>query len=102
MSIKSMDMQTLIPKTTEVGRAQQIQNHRAQVGQEQFQAQFRDLMANRQQQVPDSPKPEKGRVAAENQRGRQDSGTGKREKRESRKDGPITEEGKGRVLDIKC
>lgn len=102
MSIKSMDMQTLIPKTTEVSRVQQIQNHRAQVGQEQFASQFRDQMVSRQQQVTDSPKAEKGRVAADSQHGRKHSGSGRKDRRGTRKDAPVTEDGKGVVLDIKC
>ncbi|MCL5046946.1 MAG: hypothetical protein M1598_09250 [Actinobacteria bacterium] len=62
MSIRSVDLQTLIPRSTDAAKSQQVREHGPQVTQEQFAQQFRDQVERKNQQVGTSPKAEGGRV----------------------------------------
>lgn len=63
MNIRSIDLQVLIPRATEAGKAQQITNHQSVLEQQQFAAQFQEITKGRKQQVQNVPKPEDGKVS---------------------------------------
>lgn len=62
MSIRPLDLQVLIPRTTEVSRAQQTNDHQATLQQQQNAAAQQQLSAARQQQVQRTPQSEGGRI----------------------------------------
>lgn len=51
MSVRPIDLQVLIPRTTEVSRIQQVSDQQAALQQQQSAAEWQRLAANRQQQV---------------------------------------------------
>ena len=105
MSLRPIDVQTVIPKTPEVGAQQQAREQAAQAAQAQFAAELQTRKEAEGRQVKTAPKAEGGKVA---------DGPGRRgEKREKRRDGsggnsPGEESGApdpkakvGRLLDIR-
>ena len=76
MSIRSVDLQTLIPRSTEAARAQQVREQGPQVTQEQFAQQLRHQVERKSRQVETSPRAEGGRVTE----GKKDNKGAKKEK----------------------
>lgn len=62
MTIRPIDLQVLIPRVTEVGKAQQIANHQNELQQQQFAEQMKQIAAGRRQQVQRKPAGAGGRV----------------------------------------
>lgn len=52
MTIRPIDLQVLIPKASEINRINHIQELQSQLQQQQFTAQFTEILQNRQKQVP--------------------------------------------------
>lgn len=115
MSIKSVDMQTLIQKTTEVGRTQKVQDDQPHTAQQQFavrlqqeaEARSRQITARKEVDRP-SVQPDGKGAAGRDQSGRQAGAQGS-PLRDSEQDaggaageGSLARDpGKGRLLDIK-
>lgn len=62
MNIRPVDLQVLIPRSTEVSKAQQLTDHQVIVQQQQFAEELQQTMVDRQQQVQGTPKSEGGTV----------------------------------------
>ncbi|MDR3592785.1 MAG: hypothetical protein P4N41_24265 [Negativicutes bacterium] len=58
MNIRSIDLQVLIPRATEASRMQQTNDQHNSLQQQQFAEQLKNLTAQRQQQVQNTPKNE--------------------------------------------
>lgn len=106
MSIRSSDLQVMIPKVQEVSRLHQIQQQQSQEQQQQFAAQLRQTVEHQLSTVQQSPRNEKGEIRErEESRKRKEGGTkraahrapqeGEKEKQGS-KDGLV-----GGILDIR-
>lgn len=67
MSINPIELQVLIPKSTEVGKAQQVVNRQDTLQQQHVAEQWKDISTNRQQQVQSTSKNEGGKVGREKQ-----------------------------------
>ncbi|MDF2636154.1 MAG: hypothetical protein K0R78_3028 [Pelosinus sp.] len=65
MSINPIELQVLIPKSTEVGKAQQVVNRQDTLQQQHAAEQWKDISTNRQQQVQSTAKNEGGKVGRE-------------------------------------
>ncbi|SEO80578.1 hypothetical protein [Propionispora vibrioides] len=63
MNIRPMDLQVLIPRTTEVAKNQNNINQQNVVASEQSAAEWQKLSTARQQQIQHTPKSEGGRVS---------------------------------------
>lgn len=68
MNIRSIDLQVLIPRTTEVSKAQQTHDHQAALQQQQNAAEWQQLSAARQQQVQRTPQSAGGKVDPDDKR----------------------------------
>ncbi len=68
MNIRSIDLQVLIPRTTEVSKVLQTHDHQATLQQQQNAAAQQQLSAARQQQVQRTPQSEGGKVDADAKR----------------------------------
>ncbi len=109
MSLKSVDLQTAIPKSTEVAKVKQVEDREAGNRQQQFATQFQKRVERRQQQVnsatdrrgsrvdPDADNGRDGRQAADGE-GR--PGAGGREEKQAQDRKPEPGPGKGKRLDI--
>jgi FKBP-type peptidyl-prolyl cis-trans isomerase len=71
MSIGSVDLQIIIPRSTEVGKNQHVADHQSTLQQQQFAEQWQKVSHERQQQVQSTPKDEGGKVQRENQQEKQ-------------------------------
>lgn len=56
MSINPIELQVLIPKATEVGKAQNLANRQETLQQQHVAAQWNDISTNRQHQVQSTAK----------------------------------------------
>lgn len=65
MSIQSIDLQVLIPKSTEVGKAQNIVDRQDTLQQQHIAEQWKSISTKRQQQVQSTAKNEGGKVGRE-------------------------------------
>ena len=65
LSINSIDLQVLIPKSTEVGKAQNTANRQDIVQQEHIAEQWKGISTKRQQQVQSTAKNEGGKIRRE-------------------------------------
>lgn len=65
MNIRSVDLQVLIPRATDVSKTQQIADHQSSLQQQQFAEQWQQISAKRQQQVQSTAKSEGGKVQNE-------------------------------------
>ncbi len=76
MSLRPVDIQTAIPKSTEVAKVKQVQDNDAQSRQVQFATQFQQRVERRQQQVTASPQTRDSRVDPDSRRrqGREEEG----------------------------
>jgi len=116
LSLKSVDLQTAIPKSTEVAKVKQIEERDAGNRQQQLATEFQRRVERRQQQVTSSPHLRESRVdpdgrgagrsagrgpgrGPDQQAGRQARGDGRTGPDES-PPGPPPESGKGKRLDI--
>ncbi|EGO63178.1 hypothetical protein [Acetonema longum] len=67
MNIRPIDLQVLIPKATEAGKAQHTTNQQAAIQQQEFAALWQRISAERQQQVQNPAKSEGGKVTRDKQ-----------------------------------
>jgi hypothetical protein len=65
MSINSIDLQVLIPKSTEVGKAQNIADRQDTLQQQHIAEQWKGISTKRQQQVQGTAKNEGGKIRRE-------------------------------------
>lgn len=75
MTIRSVDLQMLIPNAVEVGKTQHRTDQQNTAQQQQFAEQWQKISADRQKQVQATPKSEGGKVRSEKD-GRQQSAQG--------------------------
>lgn len=105
MSLRSVDMQVLLPKVSEVNRNQPIQNQQDQTQQQQFAAQMQKQSEMQRQQIQNSDKPEGAKVdrQAREKRGGADREPEREKKGRSGEEGApeVKDPGKGNLLDIK-
>lgn len=67
MTVRSIDMQVLLPKIAEANRSQPIQNQQSQTEQQQFAAQFQKKVEIQKHQVQNSSKSEGTKIGEDNQ-----------------------------------
>ncbi|TCL40127.1 hypothetical protein EV210_101328 [Anaerospora hongkongensis] len=68
MNIRSIDLQGMIPRSTEASKVQQQHDHQPIVQQQQASEQLQHLAAIRQQQVQEMEKTEKKKVDRDNKK----------------------------------
>lgn len=98
MSLKSVDLQTAIPKSTEIAKVKQVEDRDASNRQQQFATQFQQRVERQQRQVTSSPQTRNPKVDPDS-RGNQQGGAGEegKERREpGRSPGDPTEAAKAR------
>jgi hypothetical protein len=106
MTVRPVDLQTLIPRSGEVGRIQQVRDNESAVAQHQAAAQFRVRSEEGATRVAEMPTPEKAQVQTDaDGKGRKDRQerarrSGRQHEDRSGQPGPA-EPGKGLRLDIK-
>lgn len=104
MSLKSIDMVTMVPRLTDVSKVQQVKDQEGQVAQQQFAAQLQAKVTHEQHQVnlpPEAAKTEEKREGA--RRGRQGGGQGRAKKGSAAPEPANAKgaaDGKGSVIDI--
>lgn len=104
MSVRSIDLQVLIPRATEVSRVQQASNHQAELAQQQSAAQWQQLAAARQQQVQHAPQSAGGKVEPDAKEGQGRREDGKRDRRREQAEAEAIEGAdpvRGHMIDIK-
>ena len=109
VSLKSVDLQTSIPKSTEVAKVKQVEDREAGNRQQQFATQFQRRVERRQRRVNSAPDPHGSLVDPDAQNGR-DGGrspdeegrpsAGGREEKQAQGRRPEPGPGKGKRLDI--
>lgn len=103
MSLKSIDMVTMVPRLTDVSKVQQVKEQEIPVAQQQFAAQLQTKVAREQHQV--NLPPEAANVQTKRDGGRRGHQGGD-ESREKSGAAPASDEkpgaanGKGSVIDI--
>ncbi len=109
LSLKSVDLQTAIPKSTEVAKVKQVEDREAGNRQQQFATQFQRRVERRRQQVSSTPDLHGARVDPDARRGRDGGeaadgegrpGAGGREENQAQGRKPEPGPGKGKRLDI--
>ncbi|MHB8757738.1 MAG: hypothetical protein ACYC6V_06975 [Bacillota bacterium] len=109
MSLKSIDLQTAIPKSTEVAKVRQVEDREAGNRQQQFATQFQKRVERRRQQVNSAPDPHGSHVDPDAHGGRDGGqspdeegrgGGGGREEKQAQGRRPEPGPGKGKRLDI--
>lgn len=105
MTVRSIDMQVLIPRATEVSRVQQITDQQTSLQQQQFAQQLQAVVAHRRQYA--QPLAKTDHAAVHDQGARQEG----REQREAERHQPSmhaddvddggTEPSKGHIIDIR-
>lgn len=109
MSLKPVDMVTMVPRLTDVSKVQQIKEQEGQVAGQQFAAQLKTKVAHEQQMVNDAPKT----IRTEAETGRRKGG-GRRGNQHDAEEQPASQSdakppqrgkgdpaaGKGSVIDI--
>lgn len=106
MTVRSIDLQVLLPKIAEANRSQPIQNQQSQTEQQQFAAQFQKKVELQKQQVLNSSKSEGSKIGEDNRKS--SSGQEQRHK-EAGKEASTEDESKndardprkGKIFDIK-
>lgn len=68
MSIRSIDLQVLIPRATEASKNQQTNDHQNSLQQQQQSEAWRQIAANRQHQVQNTPKSAGGKIEQEREK----------------------------------
>ncbi len=103
--VRSIDLQVLIPRTTEVSRIQQLNDQQAALQQQQSAAEWQRLAANRQQQVQKSPQNAGGRIDPDSQEGGREHEANQRDRRRPAEEAEAEIEGadpiRGHTIDIK-
>lgn len=66
LTIRPVDLQVIIPRVTEVSKAQHITDHQETLQQQQFADKWQHISANRQQQVQGTGKNEDSKVGRDN------------------------------------
>jgi hypothetical protein len=105
MSLRPVDMVTMVPKLTEVGKAQQLREQEGQIASQQFSAQLQAQTAHEQHKVNDAPEATKVENEGRRRRGaKRDAKGGSSGTADGAKPGQAgkgdSESGKGRVNDI--
>jgi hypothetical protein len=105
LTVRSVDMQVLLPKIQEIGKNQQVQNQQDQSQQQQFAAQMQKQAELQKHRVQNSPKSEGHKIDVESEKkGHQQK---KRHSDEDKKQEHVEGEtgvkdpSKGNLLDIK-
>lgn len=103
MNIRPIDLQVLIPRTTEVSKVQQVADQQTVLQQQQSAAALQQLAANRQHQVQQSPRGTGGKVDpdAQQENKRRDSYNGKGRRRRENDAEEDTDPIRGHTIDIK-
>ncbi len=65
MNVRPIDLQVLIPQTSEVGKTQHVANQQTALDQQVFAEQWKQISAERQQQVQNLLKSEGGKVSSQ-------------------------------------
>lgn len=73
MSIRPIDMQVMIPKTSEIGKTQQAELQKPNSEQMQFSEQIQKHVTQNQQQVPETNKSEKNIIREDESKKNQSS-----------------------------
>lgn len=76
MNIRSIDLQVLIPKTSEVAKVQQNINQQPTVAQEEFAAVWQQVSSEKQRKVQKTPSSEGGKINRESEHHRKQSDNG--------------------------
>ena len=107
MSIRPIEMQVLIPKVTEVSKAQHVQNNRGNIQQQEIAAAFQKELEHRQKQVQDTSKSEHRKVDRDKEHEKnKHAWSGEDEKKDGTHDGEKSGESnqdplhRGAILDI--
>jgi len=106
MSVKSVDLQVLIPRTQELSRVQQLEQQSGQNQQQQFAAQLQQTATRLEQSVKQTVAADKGKVQERQHQSKQSrqEQTPKDEKeeqsRKGRQEAPV-QPGLGSTIDIK-
>ena len=111
MSIRSIDLQVLVPRATEVGKIQQMNEHQTMLQQQQVADQWPTISDKRQHQVQHLNKSEDGKVqnakADHEKQKRNKSQQDADDKKDANENDGINNEAyqgdcvRGRVIDIK-
>lgn len=105
MSLRPVDMVTLVPKLTELSKVQQLREQEGQIASQQFSAQLQAQTAHEQHKVNDAPETIKVENEGRRRRGaKHDAKGGSPGTADGAKQGKAgkgeTEPGKGQVIDI--
>lgn len=104
MSLRSIDLQVLLPQVSEVNKNQPIQNQQSHTQQQQFAAQLEKQTETQRQQVQSSNKSEEGKINQETgsrQRGQDAEHRENRKRQEAETKVDVQDPTKGKILDIK-
>jgi len=104
VSVRPIDLQVLIPRTTEISRIQQVSDQQAALQQQQNAAEWERLAATRQQQVQKPQQNAGGRIEPDAQKNRRDhAGEQRRDRHRPAEDGEIESADpiRGHTIDIK-
>lgn len=71
MNVGSLDLQVLIPRSTDVSKVQQNADQQPAMQQQQFAAEWQQISAQRQQQIQNSSKSEGSKIKADERERRQ-------------------------------
>jgi hypothetical protein len=71
MNIHPMDMQVLIPRTTDVGKTQQLANQQVLTDQQVFGEQLKERVEQREHQVQHLPQAEGGKITLNQDKNKQ-------------------------------
>ena len=108
MNIRSIDLQVLIPKATEVSKNQQISDHQRMVQQQNVSQEWQQISMQRQNQIQHAPQTEHGTIKQaperEKKNGKQQHAqarTRDTKKSEELADTEQTDPTRGNLIDIK-
>lgn len=109
MTIKPVDLQVLIPRVTEVGKAQHVMNQQDTLQQQQFAGKWEHIATDRQHQVQSTNKSEDTKVAREKQKEQQKQSKDSSKQKDGKEkhtdvdgDNPLSKDpARGHLIDIK-
>ena len=105
MTIRAIDLQVLIPRSTEVSKVQQVSDHQAALQQQQHAEQWQHIAANRQQQVQRTPQNAGGKIdpdAERHKNAQQEAGNKKHQPNDRAEPEELASDPtRGRKIDIK-
>lgn len=103
MTVRSIDMQVLLPKISEANRSQPIQNQQNQTQQQQFAAQFQKQADIQRHQVQNSNKSEGSKITQDDQKNKSHDQRENHRKDNTEEETAVSAKDpvKGNLLDIK-